>query len=148
MLREIYALSLILSLSLSFSVNHLSNFQYYFEINMISIDAINFQERLQQGPDRFDGAANSYQTFLKKFAAFLSAPICHKNEPMIAANFFTDDNMVKFFIALLGVDMEDKPHALKAARATMKYGLEMNKLPILAENSHIYPDTWRVITVK
>ena len=115
---------------------------------MISIDAINLQERLQQGPDRLDGAANSYQTFLKKFAAFLSAPIYHKNGPMIAANFFTDDNMAKFFIAL-GVDiMEDKPHALKAARAAMKYGLEMNKLPILAENSHIYPDTWRVITVK
>ncbi len=30
---------------------------------MISIDAINLQERFQQGPDRFDGAANSYQTF-------------------------------------------------------------------------------------
>ena len=37
---------------------------------------------------------------------------------MIAANFFTDDNMAKFFIAL-GVDMEDKPHDLKAARAAM-----------------------------
>ena len=63
---------------------------------MISIGSINLQERLQQGPDRLDGAANSYQTFLKKFAAFLSAPIYHKKGPMIAANFFTDDNMANF----------------------------------------------------
>ena len=51
-----------------------------FEINMISIDSINLQERLQQqGPDRLDGAASSYQTFFKRFAAFLNAPIYHKN---------------------------------------------------------------------
>ena len=54
---------------------------------MISVDSINLQERLQQGPDRLNGAANSYQTFLKKFAAFLSAPIYHKNEPMIGKFF-------------------------------------------------------------
>ena len=74
---------------------------------MISIDSINRQERLQQqGPDRLDGAASSYQTFLKQFAAFLNAPIHHKNGPMIAAKFFTDNNVAKIFIAI-GVDVED-----------------------------------------
>ena len=43
--------------------------------------------------------------------------------------------------------MKDVPHALKSARVAIAYGLQMNKLPLLAENSHLYPLTWRVIDV-
>ena len=56
-------------------------------------------------------------------------------------------NLAKYFIAL-GDEMKDVPHALKSARAAIAYGLQMNKLPLLAENSHLYPLTWRVIDVK
>ena len=111
------------------------------------IDSINLEERLQNGPDRLDGAANSYQTYLKKFSAFLNAPVYNKKGPMIAAIFFNDENLAKYFIAL-GDEMKDVPHALKSARAAIAYGLQMNKLPLLAENSHLYPLTWRVIDVK
>lgn len=31
-----------------------------------TIESINLEERLQNGPDRLDGAASSYQTYLKK----------------------------------------------------------------------------------
>ena len=111
------------------------------------IDSINLEERLQNGPDRLDGAASSYQTYLKKFSVFLNAPVYNKKGPMIAAIFFNDENLAKYFIAL-GDEMKDVPHALKSARAAIAYGLQMNKLPLLAENSHLYPLTWRVIDVK
>lgn len=66
---------------------------------------------------------------------------------MIAEMFFNDENIAKYFIAL-GDEMKDVPHALKSARAAIAFGLQMNKLPLLAENSHLYPLTWRVIDVK
>ena len=62
------------------------------------IDSINLD--LQNGPDRLDGTASSYQTYLKKFSIFLNEPVYNKKGPMIAAIFFNDENLAKYFIAL------------------------------------------------
>jgi hypothetical protein len=64
------------------------------------IDSVNLEERLQNGTDRLYGAAISYQTYLKKFSVFLNAPVYNYKGPMIAAIFFNDEKLAKYFIAL------------------------------------------------
>ena len=110
------------------------------------LDTIDIDQRLEEGHDKLPGCLNSYQTYLRKLAKCVNEPIYNKNGPMVAKEFFNDTTLAKFLI-VLGDEMTDGPHALKSARAAIAYGLEMHQLPLLANNNHTYPLTWRAIKV-
>ena len=111
-----------------------------------TIDDINLEERLEEGPDKLPATLESYQIYLRKFAKFVKTAGKYKiNGPMIDKEFFKDEIIAKYFLHL--GDNNDKPHVIKSARAAIAYALSVHKLPLLAENTHIYPDTWRVFNV-
>ena len=107
---------------------------------------VNLAERLQTGADHIDGTIQSYAVYLRKYAAFVSAEPFVINGPMIANEFFTDENMAKFIIAI-GDEHDHKPHVLKTASAALGYGLKINKRECLNKFKHLYSDTHRAIEV-
>ena len=113
---------------------------------MTTLEAIDIDQRLEEGFDKLPGCLASYQTYLRKLAKWVNAPQYNKNGPMVAKEHFTDQTLAKFLL-VLGDEMADGPHALKSARAAIAYGLELHQLPLLANNNHTYPLTWRAIHV-
>ena len=67
-----------------------------------TIDHINFEERLEEGPDKLPATLlDSYQIYLRKFAKFVTIAGKYKiNGPMIDKVFFTDEIIAKYFLHL------------------------------------------------
>jgi hypothetical protein len=94
-----------------------------------TIDDINLEERLEEGPDKLPATLDSYQIYLRKFAKFVKIAGKYKiNEPMIDKEFFNDDEIIAKYFLRLG-DNNDKPHVIKSARAAIAYALSVHKLP-------------------
>lgn len=108
---------------------------------------MNLEERLRDGPNQIPSTAKGYNVYLKKFAAFVEAGDSMANGEMLAKEYFTDENIAKFLIALRD-EYDSKPHVLKAACASIGHRLKVNLLQNLFDFKHLYGKTHNAIQVK
>jgi hypothetical protein len=94
------------SFSFSFSITITTTIYFTIMINS-TIDDINLEERLEEGPDKLPATLESYQIYLRKFAKFVKTAGKYKiNGPMIVKEFFKDEIIanISFILEIITIN--------------------------------------------